>query len=71
MVPEVEPIPELLPQAPPPVDREAADRAYRAEVDALQAQANVARQLQQDPARGVVVQIARATAAKAPAAGKW
>ena len=31
----------------------------------------VARQLQQDPARGVVVQIARATTAKAPAAGKW
>lgn len=31
----------------------------------------VARDLQQDPARGVVVQIARATTAKAPAAGKW
>lgn len=31
----------------------------------------VARQLQQDPARGVVVQIVRATAAKAPAGSKW
>jgi len=43
--PQPEPIPELLPQAPPPVEREAVDRAYQTEVDALQAQANLAGQL--------------------------